>query len=380
VAQRSQYFECIFGKKMIEPNPHRRIARIFAFTCYVVAGLVLCFSLFPIYGAATMNMAEIRGVEGLTNAKMTVMVGSIFAIVVLMLVLLGWRVQKVFGQHRRTDKPVARAAVGCLRLGSLGCGLWALPSGIGVIFTGQLLSTGEPAGVQDLFVGASAFIIAITLMLSVAWFISANFVHDPDLRRVYQAYVGLVHAELPGMADPETRAHLQKQTLDLLTKLDQTLKGKLLEDLSKARLLTGSTRIILGNADFRGVDLCLSNLPEADLPEINLEGARLEGALLSKVNLYKARLKRCNLSRARLQEANLLQADLTEAVLYGAKLRAANLNGAILEKANLSQANLQGANLRYANLEGAVLKETDLRGADLTGTIVTAEQLRQANL
>lgn len=302
-----------------------------------------------------MNLAEIRGVEGLTNAKMTVMVGSIFAIVVLMLVLLGWRVQKVFGQHRRADKPVARAAVGCLRLGSLGCGLWALPSGIGVIFTGQLLSTGEPAGVQDLFVGASAFIIAITLMLSIAWFISVNVVrlNDQDRWRIYQIYMDVVQAELSRIADPEIRAGLQEYTLDLLPKLNLTLKGTLLGDLSRLGLLTGSTRIVLRHADFRGVDLRLINLPEANLSEINLEGARLEGALLSKVNLSKARLRRCNLSRARLQESNLQQADLTEAVLTDAKLRAANLSG-------------------------AVLKETDLRGADLTGTIVTAEQLRSS--
>ena len=372
---------------MIEVNPQRRVARIFAFLCYVFAGFLACVSVFFILAAAQTDLTVVRGLEGVTNGRMTAMVGSVFWIPIFVIVLLGWRTQKVFGQNRRTEKPVARAAVGCLRLGSLGCGLWALPTAFGIIFTGKILSTGEPAGVQDMFVGASGFIVAITLMLSISWFVSANFVrlNERERKRAYQSYVNVVQTHLPRVADPEIRAHLQDQTFDVLPKLDQTLKGTLLEDLSKANLLTGSTRIVLRNADFRGADLCLSDLPEADLREINLEEARLEGALLSKVNLYKARLKKCNLSRARLQEANLQQADLTEAVLNDAKLRAANLNRTILEKANLSQANLQGANLqeanlRYANLAGAVLKETNLRGADLTGTALTTEQLQHAKL
>lgn len=372
---------------MIEVNPHRRIARIFAFICYVVAGVVLVASVPCILAAATMDMKQIKGIEGVTNARMTAMMVSFFSIWTLMIALLGWRVQQVFGQHRRTEKPIARGAVGCLRLGSLGCGLWAVPTALGIIFTGQILSTGESAGVQDMFVGASGFIVAITLMLSVSWFISTNYVrlNDRERRRAYEAYLDLIRTQLPRVADPETRAQLQEQTFYVLPKLDRTLKGTLLEDLSKSKLLTGSTRIVLRNADFRGADLCSSDLPEADLREINLEEARLEGALLSQVNLYKARLKKCNLSYARLQEANLQQADLTEAVLNEAKLRAANLNRTTLIKANLSNANLQGANLQeanlsYANLDGAVLKETDLRGADLTGTVVTTEQLQQAKV
>lgn len=372
---------------MMEVNPHRRLARIFAFLCFVFSGFLACVSIFFILAAANMDLTQMRGLEGVTNARMTVMMGCVFGIWIFMIALLGWRIQKVFGQNHRTEKPVARAAVGCLRLGGLGCGLWALPTALGIIFTGHVLATGEPAGVQDMFVGASGFIVAITLMLSISWFISANFVRltEQERKRAYQSYLDLVQAHLPTVAEPETRASLQDQTFYVLPKLDQTLKGTLLEDLSKSKLLTGSTRIVLRDADFRRADLCLSDLPEADLHGINLEEARLEGALLFKVNLHNARLKKCNLSRTRLQEANLQHADLTEAVLKDAKLRAANLNGAILKRANLSQANLQGANLQgadlsYANLEGAVLKETDLRGADLTGTVVTAEQLQQAKL
>src|SRR5688500_11598117 len=241
---------------MIEANPHRRIARVFAFICYVVAGLLACVSVFFILPAAYMDLSQIRGVEGVTNARMTVMVGSMFTIWVLMIALLGWRIQRVFGQHLRIEKPVATGSVGCLRLGSLGCGLWAITTALGVIFTGQILATGEPAGIQDLFVGASGFIIAVTLMLSMAWCSSANFVrlNEQERKRAYQAYLYVVQANLPGVADPEIRAHLQEQTFGVLPKLDQSLKGTLLEHLSKSKLLSGGTRIVLRNADFRGAD------------------------------------------------------------------------------------------------------------------------------
>jgi uncharacterized protein YjbI with pentapeptide repeats len=372
---------------MIETNPHRRLARVFAFICYAVAALVLCVSIFFILAAANMDLTQARGLEGVTNARMTIMISSGFGIVVLMIILLGWRVQKVFGQHRRQEKPTARATVGCLRLGSLGCALWNLPVTFGVLISGKILTTGEPAGIQDIFVGISGSVVVIILTLSVAWFISANFVrlNAEEQRRVYHSYVNLVQTESSKMADPETRARVQDQTMYVLTKLDTPLKSSLLQNLSKSNLLTGNTRIVLRNVDFRRVDLCSSNLPEADLGEINLEGARLEGAMLFKVNLYKAKLKKSNLSRVRLQEANLQQADLTEAVLNEAKLRGANLSKTILRNANLSNANLHGANLqgadlRQANLVGAVLTETDLRGANLTGAIVTPEQLQQARI
>src|SRR5205085_10655600 len=95
----------------------------------------------------------------------------------------------------------------------------------------------------------------------------------------YQAYLALVQAHLPTIAEPETRARLQDQTIYVLPKLDRSLKGTLLEELSKSNLLTGSTRILLRDADFRQADLCLSDLPEADLRRMNLEEARWEGVL-----------------------------------------------------------------------------------------------------
>src|SRR5688500_20124887 len=111
---------------MIEANPHRRIARVFAFICYVVAGLLACVSVFFILPAAYMDLSQIRGVEGVTNARMTVMVGSMFTSWVLMIALVGWWIQRVFGQHLRIEKPIATGSGGWLRGGSLAGGWWAV--------------------------------------------------------------------------------------------------------------------------------------------------------------------------------------------------------------------------------------------------------------
>jgi len=367
---------------MIEINPYRRLARTIAFICYVAAGAVFCLGVFLSLAAATQDMSYISEIERMTNAQFATMIGTLFAALVVIINLVGWRVQRVFGQHRRTEKPIASAAVECLRLASLGCLFWLIPGALGVIFTGHVLSNGRSVTIPGLIVAVSIISLAIILMLSVAWFISANVLRPNDRERdhAYQAYLSDVQEKLPRVADPQTRAFLQEQTLYVLPKLNQPLKSTLLKDLSKSNLLTGGTRIVLCNADFRGADLRLSDLPEADLREINLEEARLEGALLFRVNLYKAKMRKCNLNRARLQEANLQEADLTDAVLIEAKLRAANLYGTILQNANLSGANLQGANLRQANLEGAILKDTDLRGADLTGAVVTTAQLAEAKV
>lgn len=324
---------------MAETNPHRRIARILAFACYIFAGLVLLAGVFFTLTAATMDMSQLP-VEGVTNLRMAIMIASMFIIIALMIVLLGWRVQSLFGQQRRQEKLAAKSAVGCLRLGSLGCGLWAMPSTLTALMTGTLLATGEPTGPIDIFVGLSGFILAIILMLSVAWFISANFarLNAEERRRVYQAYLDLMKPRLPRLAEPETRAYVQEQTMEVLTKLDTALKRTLLDYLGESGLLTGDTRIVLRNADFRHVDLHSISLSYADLREINLEQANLQGAMLFEANLYKAKLKKADLSRANLQGANLQQADLTGAVLKGTNLQGANLAETILTLAQREQA------------------------------------------
>lgn len=371
---------------MIEANPHRRTARTLAFIWYIIAGCVAGGGLILLSALALTDVNQVRSGD-ITKGQLLIVMATMFASIILIIVLLGWRIQRLFGQDRRQEKIVARSLVGCLRLSSIGCASWTIPTVFSLIFGSTLISTGKPATGWDVIAGCSFFAGAIALMLTIAWFISANFVrlNDEERRNAYQTYLNLLKSRLPGMVDPQIRAYMQAQTLHVLTKLDTTLKSTLLEDLSKSNLLNGNTRISLSRLDFRRIDLRLSSLPEADLREINLDDAMLEGVMLSRANLFRAKLKRVNLSHARLQEANLEQADLTEAVLREAKLRGANLAGTVLKKANLTfanlqRANLQGANLRQADLAGAVLTEADLRGADLTKTIVSAEQLQQARL
>lgn len=327
---------------MADPNPHRGAARAAAFVCYVLAGFVLVAGAFFTLAAATMELSA-PGLKGVTNARMAVMVASIFVIVALMISLSGWRIQRLFGQSRRQERLAAKAAVGCLRLGGLGCGLWALPSTFTVLLTGKMLATGEPAGLREIFVGASGFALAITLMLSVAWFISANFVRPgPEKgRRAYQEYLNRVQPRLAGLADLATRAYVQEQTMEVLAKTDATTKSVLLEYLSKVGLLTGATRITLQGADFRSADLHSINLPRADLHGINLEHAKLQDAILFEANLNGARLNKADLSRANLQGADLRAADLTDAVLDGANLRGADLGGATVTPAQLGRARLE---------------------------------------
>jgi hypothetical protein len=322
---------------MAEPNPHQQTARVAAFACYIVAGLVLVAGVLFTLAAATSDLSKLP-VEGtVTNLRMAVMIASVFLVIALMIVLSGWRVQSLFGQERRQEKLLAKSAVGCLRLAGLGCGLWLVPSTATALMGGVWLATGEPLGLKEVFVGASGPLLVIGGMLSAAWFISATFINLKG-ERAYDDYLKRIEPRLPALADPETRAYVQEQTLEVLTKLDATLKSALLDYLCKSRLLTGPNRITLHGADFRGVDLRSLDLPEADLSGINLEQANLQGARLFQANLREARLRRADLSRANLQWADLRQADLTDAVLAGAKLRGANLLEANVTPMQLDQA------------------------------------------
>lgn len=324
---------------MAEANPQQQTARVAAFACYFVAGLVLVVGVLSTLAAATMDVSKLP-VEGtVTNLRMAVMVASMFIIIALMFVLSGWRVQSLFGQERRQEKLFAKSAVGCLRLASLGCGLWLLPSTATALLVGIWLATGQPLSLQEVFVAASGHVLIIIGMLSVAWFISKTFINLKG-ERAFDDYLKRIKPRVPAIADPEARAYVQEQTLEVLARLDATLKSTLLDYLSKSRLLTGPNRITLHGADFRGVDLRSLDLPDADLSGINLEQANLQGTRLFQADLREARLKSADLSRANLQGADLRQADLTDAVLAGAKLRGANLLEATVTPKQLDQARL----------------------------------------
>ncbi len=327
---------------MADTNPHRKTAHVVAIVCYVLAGIVLVVGAVSTLAAATAELSGTR-FEGVTNVRMAFMIASMFAIVALMTTMFGWRVKGLFGQRFRQDKLATRSAVGCLRLGSLGCGLWALLSALIALLTGKIIATNEPAGFREIFVGSSGFILAIILMTSVAWFISANFLPTYVVGggRVYQEYVARVQPLLRDLAELETRAYVQEQTMEVLAKIDAGSKSVLMEYLGRSGLLNGNTRIVLQDADFRGVDLHAINLPRADLHGINLEQAELQDAILFEADLTHARLNRADLSRANLQGADLRQADLTDALLEGANLSGADLTGAIFTDSQIRRACLR---------------------------------------
>jgi hypothetical protein len=326
---------------MAELNPHRKIARTLAFLCYVFAGLVLVAGVFFTLAAALMDISELK-LKGLTNQRMAVMVASIFLIISFMIVLLGWRVQRLFGQQLRKDKLAAKSAVGFLRLGSLGCALWAIPSAASILITGTILADGEPAGCRELFIGASGFLLPILLMVAVAEFISRNFasLNPKERQGAYDKYQDAIQPYVRKLATLEARTYVQEQTMEVLEKLDNSLKSTLLVFLVQSGLLSGDWRLSLQGADFRRIDLSAINLPRADLHGINLEHAILRDASLFKANLQKARLKNADLSRTNLQEADVRQADLTGAVLAETNLIDADLEGAKLTLGQRRQARL----------------------------------------
>ncbi|GIE28706.1 hypothetical protein Ait01nite_017510 [Actinoplanes italicus] len=102
-------------------------------------------------------------------------------------------------------------------------------------------------------------------------------------------------------------------------------------DFSNTTLL-GLKRFNLPGANFRGVDLSVSNFTDSVLPR-----------------------------------ADLRNTDLTNSYFNRVDLRGADMEGVVLDSAELQAANLSGANLRNVDFTGADLKGADLSGADLTG-------------
>ena len=126
----------------------------------------------------------------------------------------------------------------------------------------------------------------------------------------------------------------------------------------------------LKNAEMARINLSGANLSRVVLHDANLQGARLNRALLIGTELYKANLqtadmRNANATRAYYNQAFMLGANLSYSVLNEANLTEANLSDAVLVNANLNRANLQNADLTGANLTGATFLGADLRGAIL---------------
>jgi uncharacterized protein YjbI with pentapeptide repeats len=132
----------------------------------------------------------------------------------------------------------------------------------------------------------------------------------------------------------------------------------------------GGTKLRLGGASLRDVDLSGADFDGADLTAVDLRGAILRGASL----------RGADLRRTNLYSGDLIRIDLAGAKLRGVDLARANLNGANLRKADLGRANLVRAQLMRADLSGASLSSADLRGADLSGANIGGVDLTHATL
>jgi uncharacterized protein YjbI with pentapeptide repeats len=328
---------------MAELNPYRQGARIFAFLCYVVAGLVVVAGVFFTLGGATADLSTLPVAPGTTNLSMAIIAACTFLVFAVLVVAVGWQIQELFGRRHLGDKLVARSAVGCLRGCGLGCGLWSLLSACITLATGRFIVTNQPAGIGDVLVGCSGFFLVICILLAVAWFISANFteLNQAERQIAFQDYLKDVRPRLPRMGEFEVRSFVEGRTLEVLAKLDLPLKRKLLEFLGENDLLTGPSRVRLRGTDFRRVDLRSIRLPRADLSEVDLRQASLADAHLFEVDLQKARLNGADLARANLQDANLRQADLSDTVLDKTVLTGADLMGATVPPQQLQRARLK---------------------------------------
>jgi uncharacterized protein YjbI with pentapeptide repeats len=333
---------------MADLNPYRRGARLFAFLCYLFAGFIMVVGVFFTLGAATADLSKLPMPPGTTNRGMAVLQACTFLTIAVMAVAVGWRIQALLGRRFLGDKLVARSAVGCLTTGSVGCGLWALLSACSMLVIGRMVIENQQVGVVpsnfgEVVIGASGFILAICVMLAVAWFISANFTElSPEERRLaYQGYLNDVQPRLHKMGEAAVQSFVEGRTLEVLTKLNPPLKRTLLEFLGEHDLLTGISRVRLNGADFRRVDLRSIRLPRADLSEVDLTRAVLAESALFGASLQNARLRGVDLTSANLQDANLRQADLTDAVLDKTILSGSNLTGARVSSLQLDQARLK---------------------------------------
>jgi uncharacterized protein YjbI with pentapeptide repeats len=143
------------------------------------------------------------------------------------------------------------------------------------------------------------------------------------------------------------------------------------------------------------LDLCGTNLREANFQGANLQGTNLKWAYLGGANFREANLQEVDLEDANLEEAVFFNADLSGAYLTGTYFRGANLvdanlkdaflTGADFRKAFLRGVNLQGASPVLANFErvslsGANLEDADLMYANLDRTNLKNASLARSNL
>jgi uncharacterized protein YjbI with pentapeptide repeats len=183
------------------------------------------------------------------------------------------------------------------------------------------------------------------------------------------------------LAQAEVLTTIQERTLAILEFCTPQEKGKLVESLYNATLISTATpAVTLARANLRRVHLVEAeidgvNFAAADMRSANMVGASLKAAELSHTVLVGAKL-----GWSVMGESCMVEAELGGATLTGVDLRKADIHNthmimANLKWADLSQANLSGTNLLRANLEDAVLTAADLSGAVLLWTNFTRARL-----
>jgi len=147
---------------------------------------------------------------------------------------------------------------------------------------------------------------------------------------------------------------------------------------------------LLGQKDFKNLNLSRENLCGANLSELNFKQtdfsyANLQGANLTKANLIKCNFKGANLRGANLTKATFDDSDFSQSNLMGATLvdchgRNSNFEKAHLNETNLSQGYLVAANFTQAFLNQSILTKANLHQAKLIGAFLTKANLTNAYL
>lgn len=185
---------------------------------------------------------------------------------------------------------------------------------------------------------------------------------------------------------PETQTTIQARTFLILQHSTPKEKGKIIQTLYNAGLISTSVPLItLSRADLRRAHLVEAEINGVNLANADMQSANLAGALLKEADMTHATLVGANLGWSAMAQSRLVEAELGGATLTGVDLRAADLHGAHLvmanlKRADLSQTNLTGANLLRANLEEAILTAANLSGAVLLWANFTHARMDSANL
>lgn len=332
------------------PNPHKTLGRTVALICFFLAGVILFAGVFFVIAAATVGLTDLP-LGNFTNQQLAGVTAALFLMIALVLVLTGRHIWRLWGNEHQLEKASAKTTVGCLLISSLGCGLWAILSSTITLLSGVMLLTNAPAGLQEVLVASSGFIIAIIVMLLIAGYIWRFHVRlqPTEQERLQNAYFADLQMQSTQMDSREYKAYVQAQTLWLLPRIDAARKRAVIQFLYNASLLRGDDAIQLIGANLRRVDLQKLELSTLNLQGADLQGANLQNANFGRANFHKADLRQTNCSYSNFYQANLWEADL----------RQANLTGVDFKEANLTAAKMTAAQQKTVrSLENAVLPDS----------------------